>query len=81
MVSSMNSAGVCQLADVLILVECISCIKTLVNSKRELQFLTSDTKYTRKLMSSKMTCEMAVCAILVLQVSEPLLAINLSGKI
>ncbi len=52
-VSALSSRRVSALSDAMTLLECIACIKTVMNSKMGLEFLVQNQTYTRRLVKGK----------------------------
>ena len=49
-VDTISSKRVSQLSDAMLLIECVACVKTIMNSKIGLEYIIDDPDYTRKLV-------------------------------
>lgn len=54
-VDNFSSKRVTQLCDAMLLLECVACVKTIMNSKYGLSFMVENQEYTRKLVKGEKT--------------------------
>lgn len=78
-VDTVGNRRVNQLADALLLAECVACIKTVLNSKIGLDYLSQNSDYTKKLVKgkilyfSKPSCNVLICVSLYMFIAVELM--------